>query len=130
MPCNYSFYPPNWKEIVAEKKRKYHNKCELCYAPNGVTVDRFDIHSGCNHPWWHTSYIGKHTKIVLTVHHIDCDKSNNTDQNLILLCQKCHLRLDLDRHMKNRKRNKEFADKMRLDACYPDIYKNVEGRHA
>ena len=45
-------------------------------------------------------------KIVLTVHHIDSDKNNNERQNLICLCQKDHLRLDLHKHMQNRKAGK------------------------
>lgn len=113
MPCNYKDYPANWKEIIAEKKRKHNNKCELCYAPNGEQVTRMD---NTNEYPWRPGYIScwKHvggvdsrmpmTKIVLTVHHIDSDKTNNSDANLILLCQRCHLRLDMEKHVKNRKR--------------------------
>lgn len=120
MPCNYKDYPDNWKEIVAEKKRKHNNKCELCYAPNGWTVYRYSNKSPA--PWgvnplgleieelpdglyeWKTVK-GKPVKIVLTVHHIDGDKTNNTDANLILLCQRDHLWLDKEKHMKKRKRS-------------------------
>jgi len=33
-----------------------------------------------------------HTDKVLTVHHIDYDPSNNQLDNLVILCQGCHLR--------------------------------------
>jgi hypothetical protein len=118
MPCNYKDYPANWKQIIAEKKVRNYNKCELCFAPNGETVTRLPPHKWA-HPWG-SGYItfgychgekGHHdypkTKIILTVHHIDGDKNNNTDANLILLCQRCHLRLDLCKHMSKTKETRE-----------------------
>ena len=103
MPCDYSRYPQNWKEIVAAKKVRHNNKCELCYAPNGECITRAD--NKAEHPW-RPAYTEAHvvrngidrimpkTKIVLTVHHIDGNLENNHNSNLLLLCQKCHLRLD------------------------------------
>jgi hypothetical protein len=60
-------YPDNWPEIAKEIKEKARWHCEHCRA-------------------WH-----KKPGHVLTVHHIDMDKSNCDDNNLVALCQKCHL---------------------------------------
>lgn len=126
-PCDYKRdYPENWKEIVAEKKRKHNNKCELCYAPNNAHLYRYDKRFNTPWSWDKTRFLveripagdltgaeermshieGKPVKIVLTVHHIDGDKTNNTDANLLLSCQRCHLRLDKEKHMKKRRKSK------------------------
>jgi len=125
MPCDYSTYDPRWKEIVAEKKRKHNNKCEMCYAPNGETVYRYGSKSPL--PWtfkpmsfeieelpgglrdW-KAVEGKPVKIVLTVHHIDGDKTNNEDSNLLLCCQKDHLRLEIPLKKKKRSGNNFTPD--------------------
>jgi hypothetical protein len=115
MPCDYRKYDKNWKFFSKQTINDAGNKCELCCAPNGTEVFRPNKHAISIKPWVFlheikdTSLIGdllKKVKIVLTVHHIDGDKENNSKHNLIALCQKCHLRLDLGRHMKNRTRNK------------------------
>lgn len=85
MPINYKDYPENWKWLTKQLKLKHDNRCELCNAENGK-------------PHWRTN-----SKVVLTVHHIDSDKTNNNVMNLIVLCQRCHLRLDLYKHIKKRK---------------------------
>jgi 5-methylcytosine-specific restriction endonuclease McrA len=85
MPCDYKLYPKDWKAIVSQRKTEVGNRCELCEADNGQ-------------PHWKTG-----SRVVLTMHHIDRDKRNNSRQNLVLLCQRCHLRLDLEHHMINRK---------------------------
>jgi 5-methylcytosine-specific restriction endonuclease McrA len=107
MPCDYKKYPKDWKRIVMDRRKEANNKCELCYAPNRAYVDRpinesDRIHWA--HPWYLCNTEGsKSTKIVLTLHHIDCNKQNNTRQNLILLCQKCHCRLDTGLHIEHAK---------------------------
>lgn len=114
MPCNYKNYPENWKWLSRQIISDAGNRCELCYAPNGELIIR---HKHSAYPWQLAENVGeggdypKLTKIVLTVHHIDCDKKNNAKQNLISLCQRCHLRLDLHHHMKNRKVKKMSVEK-------------------
>lgn len=110
MPINYKDYPENWKWLSRQIISDARNKCELCYAPNGVYVLRGRSKLE-QLPWYpdHSEYSKEgfwRTKIILTVHHIDGDKHNSTKQNLIALCQRCHLRLDLLKHMKNRKQRR------------------------
>lgn len=59
-------YPKNWDEIAARIKELAGWLCERCGSP---------------------STEGK----ILTVHHLDGDTKNNTDYNLVALCQGCHL---------------------------------------
>lgn len=111
MPIDYKKYPKNWKWISEQVRKDAGNKCELCFAPNGEVVVRPVNMKGFTRPWYfHPTFLSgksKPVKIILTVHHIDFDKKNNERQNLIALCQRCHLRLDLGRHMKNRTRKKQ-----------------------
>jgi len=88
MPMNKDDYPKDWKAMSLAVREKAGWCCELCPAENGK------FH-------WKTG-----SKVVLTVHHIDSNKSNNSKYNLIALCQRCHLRLDLEKHINNRKKNK------------------------
>lgn len=111
MPIDYRQYPKDWKEISRRTIAKAGNRCELCYAPNGEMICRDKDDS---YPWKlaeNLSYVEFHThritRIVLTVHHIDSDKSNNVKQNLISLCQRCHLRLDLQKHMRNSRQTRQ-----------------------
>ena len=111
MPLDYKDYHPDWKNISKSVIAKAGNCCELCGAPNNQSVFRpAKCHTGeLDRPWYYDGevddcgYVGRYTKIVLTVHHIDANKRNNSKLNLIALCQKCHLRLDLARHIYNRK---------------------------
>lgn len=61
-------YPPDWKKIAERIKIHAGYQCERCGHPN----DRDSGH-------------------VLTVHHLDGNKSNCADWNLAALCQRCHL---------------------------------------
>lgn len=63
-------YPTNWDEIAKAVKAEAHNKCVRCNHLH-------DIEAG----------------YMLTVHHIDLNKSNCEWWNLAALCQRCHLQI-------------------------------------
>lgn len=65
-----SHYPKDWKAIATRIKAEAEWQCERCGHPH-------DVKSGH----------------VLTVHHLDGNKSNCADWNLAALCQRCHLRI-------------------------------------
>ena len=64
-----SEYPDNWKEIATRIKEAAGWKCERCGAAHGPCP------------------------CVLTVHHLNGDKSQCEDWNLAALCQVCHLHI-------------------------------------
>jgi len=64
-------YPDNWDEIADRTKAEADHKCVRCGHPH-------DVEAG----------------YMLTVHHLDKDKSNCAWWNLIATCQRCHLILE------------------------------------
>lgn len=63
-------YPPEWKQIAKSVKDEHGWKCIRCGHPH-------DPASG----------------YMLTIHHLDLNKSNCAWYNLACLCQRCHLRI-------------------------------------
>jgi 5-methylcytosine-specific restriction endonuclease McrA len=63
-------YPSNWREIAKAVKQANGWKCERCGHAHDVDTGH-----------------------VLTVHHLDGDKSNCQRWNLSALCQRCHLKI-------------------------------------
>lgn len=61
-------YPTNWPEIAKDIKDESGWICEHCGHPHDPASGR-----------------------GLTVHHLNGDKSNCRRENLVVLCQKCHL---------------------------------------
>jgi 5-methylcytosine-specific restriction endonuclease McrA len=61
-------YPSDWEEIAGQVKERAGWRCEHCGHPHQVE--------------------GSH---ILTVHHLDGDKSNCNPDNLLAACQRCHL---------------------------------------
>lgn len=111
-PENKKLYPRNWKQIRTEILQRSQNKCEFC----GVS----------NHSWGYRDKDGKFhlsegmqqeadaldgekiIQIVLTVAHLDHDPQNNNPENLRALCQRCHLRHDIEQHRESRRNNKKL----------------------
>lgn len=83
MPFHKERYPANWKEISLRIRARAGGKCEFCgaenYKPHPITG----------------------SKVVLTVAHLDHNPQNCADENLKALCQRCHLRYDIEHHKKN-----------------------------
>lgn len=114
MPCDYSKYPKDWKEIRAHILEREFNCCKICKALNNAkgARDRFgdfiydwQINGmGSNAGEHHFGLsIPKIIKIVLTVAHLNHDVKDNSDENLAALCQLHHLRHDIEHHRKNAK---------------------------
>lgn len=110
MPCDYSKYPPNWKEIRARILARANNCCEECAAPNGELIYRFKANplkwrtpNGCD--LGESDPETSPVKIVLTIAHLDHDEANweVTDERLKALCQRCHLRYDAPEKLRRRR---------------------------
>jgi len=101
-----SIYPINWKQIRERILDRDENECRFCHVPNGMKITR-----DAKGNWWEASFQdGEHfaftghskpLRIVLTIAHLDHDVSNNADDNLAALCQRCHLRHDIKQHVSN-----------------------------
>ena len=61
-------YPDDWPDIAVRIKNAADWRCENCGHPHDPAAGR-----------------------TLTVHHLDLDPSNCADDNLIAVCQVCHL---------------------------------------
>ena len=68
--CGTNDYPPDWSAISRRVRDEAGDRCVRCGHPNSVSAGR-----------------------VLTVHHLDGDKSNCRWWNLAALCQRCHLQV-------------------------------------
>ena len=113
MPIDYKNYDPAWKtEIRPSVLERANNCCEECGVKNHSIIHRFG--KGINDwEYWPEGMLSeawsldgkKSTKIILTIAHLDHDKLNHNVSldRLKALCQKCHLRLDLPHHIRNRK---------------------------
>ena len=92
-------YPKNWDEISLRIRfERAGNRCEWCqpenYKPHPITG----------------------SEVVLTVAHLDHDPTNNDDNNLAALCQRCHNRHDGPKRASNRKHNAlRNAGQLRFD---------------
>lgn len=86
-------YPPDWEEISKRIRQRANGACEWCGAKAGEP-----IHGRAG------------SKVILTVHHMGVPKPDGTpgdphdkmdcrEENLVALCQGCHLRADLPIHM-------------------------------
>ena len=96
-----SKYPANWKEISLRIRHvRANNKCEFCGVQN-LTLGWRCAQGGFHAQGSPLCEGKKLIKIVLTVAHLDHDTTNNQDDNLRALCQRCHLRHDLELHKAN-----------------------------
>lgn len=121
MPINYKDYHPKWSlisRLIRFKRAKNH--CEKCGVRNSKVIKRLK-HGEWREPspdeWGHVHYLRYQIKwsykesvkkagltiIVLTVAHLDHDKTNNRFWNLFALCQSCHLHHDKAHHATNRR---------------------------
>lgn len=96
-------YPANWKIISEQERHRAGNKCELCQATN------------------HQPHPLTGSKVILTVHHIQYldGPENNAYPNLIVLCQRCHNRLDMGMRIRNARRTRQAKN-----GAISDLFRN------
>lgn len=109
MPIDYKKYPKDWSEIRKRILDRARNRCEQCGLQNGVTGYRdssgkFHASEGMQ---VETDLLdGERVfRIVLTIAHLNHDIHDNRPENLMALCQRCHLSHDKDHHRATRWKN-------------------------
>lgn len=126
MPIDYSEYPPNWKtEIRPAVLGRAKNCCEFCGAPNHAIIYRPEKGKS-DWKFMPEGHLAdamaldgiKFVKIILTIAHLDHDKTNHNVSldRLAALCQRCHLKYDINNHINNRKYGRNWKqNQLKLD---------------
>lgn len=127
MPIDYSEYPQNWlTEIRPAVLKRANDLCEDCGAPNHKFIYRPISGSSAWELWPEADEDAaplvreryRPVKIILTIAHLDHDKTNHdvSLDRLKALCQRCHLNYDRSRHIENRKYGRNWrASQTKLD---------------
>lgn len=126
MPINYKEYHPKWS-LISRLIRFFRakNKCEWCKAPNYQLIYR-PIKGSAEWRLWPEGMESealnldgyKSVKVILTVAHIDHDKTNNKFKNLAALCQRCHLKHDIKQHVDNRRYGRNWKGEHQLKITF------------
>ena len=118
MPVDRTRYPADWHAIRARILVRSGGRCEWCGVPNHAVGYRDREGRFWTDAELDAVFDGGDTpplrriKIVLTTAHLGAphadgrpgdkhDKMDCRDENLVMLCQRCHLRYDRDEHSKN-----------------------------
>lgn len=91
-------YPPDWKAISLRIRIRSGGQCECegeCGLHRTTPGPRRCVERHGQPAKWAKG------KIMLTVAHLNHDPSDCRDENLKAMCQRCHLRYDIDHHQKN-----------------------------
>lgn len=81
MPMQRDLYPADWEELSRRIRfERAGGACEWCGAVHGA------IHPETG------------SRVILTVAHLDHNPANCDDDNLVALCQRCHLGYDAEEH--------------------------------
>ena len=114
MPWDKKRYPKDWKQIVALMMIRAGGRCE-CRGECG-------LHNSCGPrrcvERHHELAQWAKGRIVLTCAHLGTEKPDGTPgdkhdksdcrpENLKMMCQRCHLRFDIEEHVSNSKRTRE-----------------------
>jgi 5-methylcytosine-specific restriction endonuclease McrA len=112
MPFDRSKYPADWEQIRARTLERAGHKCERCGVSNRVVgyreksgefVQLAASKGECGMETETASLDGhKVIEIVLTIAHVGENKHGKMDTSqLEALCQRCHLREDIEEHRVN-----------------------------
>lgn len=89
-PEHRKHYDKNWRKLSRWIRTvRAGNTCEWCHARN------------------HEPHPVTGSKVVLTVAHFNQTPGDNRLDNLVALCQRCHLALDRDQHKENARRTRQ-----------------------
>lgn len=115
MPVDRKRYPKDWPAIVLAINARAQGQCE-CEGECGLHRTTPGPRRCCERNGEKAKWANG--KIVLTCAHLGTDKPDGTPgdkhdkmdvrpENLKMMCQRCHLRFDIDEHVANGKRTRE-----------------------
>lgn len=130
---NKARYPADWKLVSQSIRERANHRCEECgvgnhewgwrdrdgtwnVAKRGPLIEAYG--RDAKPPFYIRTSEGHDIKIieiVLTTAHLDHTPENCDLSNLKALCQRCHLRLDVDHHRASRARS------LRAEMATPDL---------
>jgi len=96
-------YPKDWHEITSMIKARAGWRCECegeCGLHRTTPGPRRCIERHGHPATWARGWV------VLTVHHLNHDPTDNRPENLKAMCQRCHLRCDVGLHQENAARTR------------------------
>lgn len=115
-------YPANWDEISRRiRYERAGGRCEWCGAPDRAYIRRWKSNPAewriCTSDFAGDGQWYKATRVILTVHHIGVpypdgrpgnphNKMDCREENLVALCNRCHLLADLSIHVAAAKRTR------------------------
>ena len=89
-PEHRKYYGREWRRLSQRlRTERASNQCEWCHARNYQP-----------HPV-------TRSKVILTVAHFNHTPGDDREENLVVLCQRCHLALDRDQHKENAKATRQ-----------------------
>lgn len=97
-PFDRTKYPHDWEEISLRIKERAAWRCECSGECGANHYGRCERHHGDN--FYLNGAQRKRPVTLTTAHYPDSDPMNCSDDNLLALCERCHLKLDLDHHLK------------------------------
>lgn len=135
-----SKYPADW-EYISDRIRfeRAGGRCERCGVGHGMTIarhrlrpdeyvifvdgDYFAYPDGGIVPQHLWGLYGKLIKVVLTVAHLDHNPANNSETNLMAMCQRCHLRYDAKVHVQNARQTRiqKHKNASQLSILFDDL---------
>jgi len=116
MPIDYSKYPPDWKQRRKRILNRANNRCEFCGLENyvcGVRDEGGKFYELAGSQIDAATDDGDNViQIVLTIAHLDHDEINWSvkDDRLVALCQRCHIRYDIEEKKRRLRKKKAVAD--------------------
>lgn len=133
-PENKARYPKDWPIIRERIRLRAGNQCERCGVPNRVLVYRDsdgDWHQvgedgrRYSQPLisanWARAMGFKVIEVVCTTAHLNHVVEDCSDENLLFLCQRCHLAHDADHHQRN------AAATRKSRRALGDLFDNAKG---
>jgi len=101
MPMQRHLYPLDWDRISREIRDRAEGRCE-CVSECGL----HEHHGRCRERHG-ADAVWARGKVVLTVAHLDHDPGNSDPDNLRAMCQRCHLRYDVEHHKASAARTRD-----------------------